>query len=125
MVPPAFPVPLSGNMHSEYRAYRSSVKRLLEVENRPIHVLVQTNPSLAFARERLLEADLADAERHVTLVWTMIGNDKSIVQAPRSRYNALTALRTIWVRREREFGPFVRYTTLSELDPDDQSPSTE
>ncbi len=111
ITPPALPIALSGKMHTEYKEFRMSIKELINDDEPSFEELVKTSPSLAFAREAVLEADLADAESHVTMVWGMIGNDKSIIQAPQSVNNALTSLRLIRNRRELEFSRFVRYST--------------
>lgn len=109
MIPPLFPVALSGRMHLEYKAYRESVSAFLETMPSTMTELVRLQPELALAREQLLEADMAETERHISLVWSMIGTDKSIVQSPRVEDNALSALRLIRDRRAALIDPYVRY----------------
>ena len=89
MVPTVVPVPLSGKMHVEYQLYRKRVDELLVVLPDPVNDLALPEPELAFAREELLEADLIEAERHVCLVEPVVGNARSLIQAPRSSENAV------------------------------------
>ncbi len=109
MVPPLAPVPLSGKMHVEYRSYRESVEELLTVLPASVEDLAFRAPTLAFAREQLLEADLIDAERHVSLVEPLIGNAKSLIQPARSSDNALAVLRRIRDVRANQFAGFIRF----------------
>lgn len=115
MMPPLITTALSGTMHLEYKAYRSAMDDLLRAIDTPIVELARTHPMVALARERLLEADLAEAERHISLVWSMIGTDKSLVQANRVQDNAVSALRAIRDRRAALIAPFVRYATRNGL----------
>lgn len=109
MVPTVVPVPLSGNMHVEYQLYRACVDELLEVLPEPVNELALPEPELAFAREELLEADLIEAERHVCLVEPVVGNARSLIQAPRSSENAVAVLRRMRHRRAAQFEPFLRF----------------
>lgn len=109
MTPPLTSTPLSGTMHVEYRAYRDAVAALLHEASSPVADLARTEPTLALARDHLLEADLADAERHVSLVEPVVGQSKSIVQTARSRTNALSALRSIRADRARVAAPYLRF----------------
>lgn len=115
MMPPLIPTALSGKMHLEYKAYRKAVDDLLGAIDTPIAELATTQPMVALARESLLEADMAEAERHISLVWSMIGTDKSLVQGVRAQDNALGALRMIRDRRAALIAPFIRYATPSRL----------
>lgn len=109
MLPPCVPVALSGRMHIEYKVYRKSIDALLAALPMPVAELARRDPELAFARERLMDADMSEAERHICLVWTMIGNDKSLVQSTRTEDNALGALRLIRDRRLAQIEPFIRF----------------
>lgn len=109
MTPPLTSTPLSGRMHVEYRAYRNAVAALLRETSAPVADLARTEPTLALAREHLLEADLADAERHVSLVEPVVGQSKSIVQTARSQANALSALRSIRAARAQTAAPYLRF----------------
>ena len=109
MVPTVVPVPLSGKMHVEYQLYRARVDELLEVLPDPVNDLALPEPELAFAREELLEADLIEAERHVCLVEPVVGNARSLIQAPRSSENAVAVLRRMRHRRAAQFQPFLRF----------------
>lgn len=111
MTPPLTKKPLSGRMHGEYRSYREEMTELLSAIPSPIAELSPRAPGLALARERLLEADLIDAERHVSLVEPMVGPSKSIVQTARSPLNALSVLRSIRAGRSATIAPFTRFPT--------------
>jgi hypothetical protein len=109
MTPPLTSTPLSGRMHVEYRAYRDAVAALLSEASAPVADLARTEPTLALAREHLLEADLADAERHISLIEPIVGQSKSIVQTARSQGNAVSALRSIRASRARAATPYLRF----------------
>jgi hypothetical protein len=109
MVPTVVRAPLSGKMHLEYQLYRRRVDELLEVLPEPVNELALPEPELAFAREELLEADLIEAERHVCLVEPVVGNERSLIQPPRSSENAVAVLRRMRHRRAAQFEPFLRF----------------
>ena len=109
MVPTVVPVPLSGKMHVEYQLYRKRVDELLEVLPEPVNELALPEPELAFAREELLEADLIEAERHVCLVEPVVGNERSLIQPPRSSENAVAVLRRMRHKRAAQYEPFLRF----------------
>jgi hypothetical protein len=109
MVPTVVPVPLSGKMHVEYQLYRKGVDELLEVLPEPVNELALPEPELAFAREELLDADLIEAERHVCLVEPVVGNERSLIQAPRSSENAVAVLRRMRHKRAADYEPFLRF----------------
>lgn len=108
MVPPFTATPLNGRMHPEYRAYRAAVDDLLEAFPVGIVEMARVAPEFAFAREALFEADLIDAERHVTLVEPVVGQSKALGQSDRSRFNALGSLRSIRDARAHQFKGFTR-----------------
>lgn len=110
MLPPLTVVPLSGRMHTEYRAFRESLGRLLEDVPLSAAELAANDPVLALARDALLEADLIDAERHVTAVEAVVGSDRSLIQAPRSHENAVSMLRRIRAERTAWAAPYLRFT---------------
>jgi len=109
MLPPFLAVPLSGRLHPEYNSYRQTLNDFLVAVPQPISDLVKAKPQLAFARERLLDADLAEADRHISLVWTMVGSEKSLVQLPKQDDNALGALRKIRDRRMIKHAQYMRF----------------
>jgi hypothetical protein len=109
MSPPANPAALSGAMHPESRIYRREVRRLLEIEPAGYDELAARHSQLAAARERLLNADLIDAERHVCLVEAMIRTDHSLAQPEHGSDNGISALRTMRHRQALAYAPFVRY----------------
>jgi hypothetical protein len=109
MVPTVVAAPLSGKMHLEYQLYRKRVDELLEILPEPVNELALGEPELAFAREELLDADLIEAERHVCLVEPVVGNERSLIQAPRSSENAVAVLRRMRHRRAAQFEPYMRF----------------
>ena len=116
MVPTVVPVPLSGSMHMEYRAYRQAVDELIATLPEPVDELALRAPELAFAREALLEADLIEAERHVCLVEPVVGSARSLVQPPATTDNAVSVLRAMRHKRAAAFAPYVRFKdTLAEM----------
>jgi hypothetical protein len=119
MLPPLTEVPLSGRMHVEYRGYRRRLGELLEMLPSPGVKLAATRPTLALARERLLEADLIEAERHVTSVEPLVGDSRSLIQTTKSTENAISALRRIRHRRAAEAAPYVRFPDRQVLSCDD------
>ncbi|MGA5063706.1 hypothetical protein ACPB9E_07950 [Streptomyces exfoliatus] len=107
--PTVVPVPLSGSMHVEYRQYRDAVDELLEVLPESIEDLARHEPGLAFAREALLEADLIEAERRVTLVEPVVGSERSLVQPPATMDNAVSVLRPMRHVRAAKAACLVRF----------------
>ena len=109
MLPPLTTAPLSGRMHLEYRAYREALEDVLGLMPESSEELVVTQPALALARERLLEADLIEAERHVTGIEPLVGSDRSLIQTSKSTDNAISMLRRIRRQRARSASQFVRF----------------
>jgi hypothetical protein len=109
MLPPLTAAPLSGRMHGEYRGYRRRLDELLKVL--PVCGTPQaaSQPALALAGERLLEADIIEAERHVTSVEPLVGDTKSLIQSTKSTENAVSALRAIRHRRAARAAPYLRF----------------
>jgi hypothetical protein len=99
-------------MHPEFRAYRSAVADLLRAVPEPVHGLMRRSPELALARETLLEADLVEAERHVSLVEPLVGAGRSIAQRADAQDNAVSLLRRIRHHRAALFAPFMRHHDL-------------
>jgi hypothetical protein len=109
MLPPLAESPLSGRMHLEYRGYRRRLDELLELLPSSSARLATAQPTLALARERLLEADLIEAERHVTSIEPLVGDSRSLIQTPKSVENAVSALRRIRHRRAARAAAYVRF----------------
>jgi hypothetical protein len=109
MLPPLTTAPLSGRMHLEYRAYRKALEDVLGLVPESSEELAATQPGLALARERLLEADLIEAERHVTGIEPLVGSDRSLIQTSKSTDNAITMLRRIRRQRASRASQFVRF----------------
>jgi hypothetical protein len=109
MLPPLTEAPLSGRMHVEYRGYRRRLAELLELIPLSGARLAAVQPALALARERLLEADLIEAERHVTSVEPLVGDSRSLIQTGKSTENAVSALRQIRHHRAAQAAEYVRF----------------
>lgn len=110
MLPPLVPAPLSGSMHIEYQRYQAGIDTLLETCPEPIEDLAVLHLTLALAREALLEADLIDAQRHVSLVEPLVGAAKSLSQHARTKDNAVSVLQRIHDRRAARYAPFLRFS---------------
>jgi len=100
----------------EYRGYRRRLDELLEVL--PVRGTTQaaSQPALALAGERLLEADIIEAERHVTSVEPLVGDTKSLIQTTKSTENAVSALRAIRHRRAARAAPYLRFPDHAVID---------
>ncbi|WP_194819717.1 hypothetical protein [Nocardia sp. XZ_19_385] len=109
MQPPKTAIPLSGRHHRGYKTFRAAMKELLGVVPEDYEKLVIRDPELAAARDALLEADLIDAERHVTLAYSMVRLRRSIAQLPTGPDNAVGELRLIRHRRAAQYAPLLQY----------------
>lgn len=109
MLPPMTKAPLSGRMHLEYRTYRKALEDVLGLIPESSEELCMAQPALALARERLLEADLIEAERHVTGIEPLVGSDRSLIQTSKSTDNAISVLRRIRAQRAIRAAQFVRF----------------
>lgn len=109
MLPPLTEAPLTGRMHVEYQGYRQRLADLVDLLPQPSAGLAAAQPRLAFSRERLLEADLIEAERHVTSVEPLVRDSRSLIQSGRSVDNAVGSLRHIRHRRAARIAGFVRF----------------
>lgn len=109
MLPPLTAAPLTGRMHLEYQGYRHRLAELLNLLPQSSSGLAAAQPTLALSRERLLEADLIESERHVTSVEPLIRDSRSLIQTGRSTENAVGALRRIRHRRAAMIADYVRF----------------
>jgi hypothetical protein len=109
MLPPLTTAPLSGKMHIEYATYRKTLAVFLDSVPETCTALAALHPLLALSREHLLEADLVDAERHVTSVEPHVGADRSLVRSSKSTENAVSVLRRIRHERAARYAPFLRF----------------
>ncbi|WP_225882322.1 hypothetical protein [Streptomyces aureocirculatus] len=109
MAPPSVDIPLSGRQHRGYKLFRAAMKDLLAVAPDSYEHLAARAPELAEARGALLEADIIDGERHVTLAYSMVHLDRSIAQRPDSPDNAVAELRLMRHRRAAQYAPLIRY----------------
>jgi hypothetical protein len=100
---------LSGRQHRGYKVFRAAMKDLLAVMPEPYGQLAARDPELATARDALLEADLIDSERHVTLAYSMVRLQRSIAQLPDGPDNAVGELRLMRHRRAAHYAPLLRF----------------
>ncbi|MFD0407924.1 hypothetical protein [Kitasatospora sp. NPDC127116] len=109
MEPPSTDIPLSGRQHRGYRLFRTAMKDLLSAIPDSYEQLAARAPELAEARGALLEADLVDAERHVTLAYSLVHLRRSIAQRPEGPDNAVAELRLMRHRRAAQYAPLIRF----------------
>ncbi|MFF2077464.1 hypothetical protein ACFVXG_22255 [Kitasatospora sp. NPDC058162] len=109
MAPPWTDVPLSGRQHRGYKLFRAAMKDLLSLLPDSYEQLASRAPELAEARGALLEADIVDAERHVTLAYSMVHLRRSIAQRPEGPDNAVAELRLMRHRRAAQYAPLIRF----------------
>ncbi|MER5640561.1 hypothetical protein ABT095_26890 [Kitasatospora sp. NPDC002227] len=109
MAPPSVEIPLSGRQHRGYRLFRAAMKDLLLVIPDSYEQLVAHAPELAEARGALLEADIVDGERHVTLAYSMVHLRRSIAQRPEGPDNAVAELRLMRHRRAAQYASLIRF----------------
>ncbi|CAM4411812.1 hypothetical protein NONI108955_25935 [Nocardia ninae] len=109
MQPPDVAIPLSGRQHRGYKTFRGAMKDLLRAVPDTYGHLVARDPDLAAARSALLEADLVDSERHVTLAYSMVRLRRSIAQLPTGPDNAVGELRLMRHRRAAQYAPLIQF----------------
>ncbi|MFE6871873.1 hypothetical protein ACFVFS_35695 [Kitasatospora sp. NPDC057692] len=109
MAPPSTDIPLSGRQHRGYKLFRAAMKDLLAVLPEPYDQLASRSEELAEARGALLEADIVDAERHITLAYSMVHLRRSIAQRPEGPDNAVAELRLMRHRRAAQYAPLIRF----------------
>ncbi|MFD9389887.1 hypothetical protein ACFWBB_03815 [Streptomyces sp. NPDC060000] len=109
MAPPSVDVPLSGRQHRGYKLFRAAMKDLLSVVPDSYERLAARAPELAEARGALLEADIVDGERHVTLAYSMVHLHRSIAQKPEGPDNAVAELRLMRHRRAAQYASLIRF----------------
>ncbi|GAA2152052.1 hypothetical protein GCM10009760_48190 [Kitasatospora kazusensis] len=109
MAPPSVDVPLSGRQHRGYRLFRAAMKDLLSEVPDSYEQLASRAPELAEARGALLEADIVDGERHVTLAYSMVHLRRSIAQKPEGPDNAVAELRLMRHRRAAQYASLIRF----------------
>ncbi|MEU0521841.1 hypothetical protein [Streptosporangium sp. NPDC006007] len=95
MQPPAVPTALTGRTQPEHKAFRKAMRNLVTVSPQSFAEMMATDPDLALARDALLEADLQDIERHISVTAALVGDDRSIVQGETSAVSAVSVLRTM------------------------------
>ncbi|MFD8497438.1 hypothetical protein [Amycolatopsis sp. NPDC059657] len=109
MRPPEVATPLSGRQHRGYKTFRGAMKELLHVVPESYEDLAARDPDLAAARDALLEADLVDSERHVTLAYSMVRLRRSIAQLADGPDNAVGELRLMRHRRAAQYAALIRF----------------
>lgn len=108
MMAPAQTTPLSGRMQYSYKIYRKTVNALLAALPQTYAELATHSAELADACNDLLEADLIDAERHVTLAYSMVDLRHSIAQSNETSRNAVGELRLMRHRLAARYAPHLR-----------------
>ncbi|GAA1226111.1 hypothetical protein GCM10009665_15810 [Kitasatospora nipponensis] len=109
MAPPSVEVPLSGRQHRGYKLFRAAMNDLLAVVPDSYEQLESRSSELAEARGALLEADIVDGERHVTLAYSMVRLRRSIAQKPEGPDNAVAELRLMRHRRAARYAALIRF----------------
>ena len=109
MAPPMVDTPLSGRQHRGYKLFRAAMKDLLSAVPDSYEHLAARAPELAEARGALLEADIVDGERHVTLAYSMVHLRRSIAQKSEGPDNAVAELRLMRHRRAAQYAPLIRF----------------
>ncbi|MBM7169751.1 hypothetical protein JQK87_15255 [Streptomyces sp. G44] len=109
MQPPAVPVALTGRTQPEHKAFRKAMRNLVKVSAQSFADLAATDPELALARDALLEADLQDIERHISVTAALVGDDRSIVQGEASAESAIGVLRTMRHSRAELYRDLMRF----------------
>ncbi|MEV6393489.1 hypothetical protein AB0M39_01655 [Streptomyces sp. NPDC051907] len=109
MAPPSVDIPLSGRQHRGYKLFRTAMRDLLAVVPESYEQLAARAPELAEARGALLEADIVDSERHVTLAYSMVHLDRSIAQRSDGPDNAVAELRHMRHRRAAQYASLIRF----------------
>ncbi|MFJ4654614.1 hypothetical protein ACIP5Y_25365 [Nocardia sp. NPDC088792] len=109
MQPPDVAIPLSGRQHRGYKTFRGAMKELLKVVPDSYEQLNARDPELAAVRSALLEADLVDSERHVTLAYSMVRLRRSIAQMPTGPDNAVGELRRMRHRRAAQYASLIQF----------------
>lgn len=109
MQPPAVPVALTGRTQPEHKAFRKAMRNLVKVSAQPFAELAAADPELAMARDALLEADLQDIERHISVTAGLVGDDRSIVQGGASAESAVAMLRTMRHSRAELYRDLMRF----------------
>ncbi|MFI1913702.1 hypothetical protein [Nocardia sp. NPDC020380] len=109
MQPPEVAIPLSGRQHRGYKTFRGAMKELLKLVPDSYERLHARDPELAAARSALLEADLVDSERHVTLAYSMVRLRRSIAQLPTGPDNAVGELRRMRHRRAAQYASLIQF----------------
>lgn len=109
MAPPSVDAPLSGRQHRGYKLFRAAMKDLLAVVPDSYEQLADRAPELAEARGALLEADIVDGERHVTLAYSMVHLRRSLAQRPEGPDNAVAELRLMRHRRAAQYASLIRF----------------
>ncbi|MEV7230528.1 hypothetical protein AB0M79_26430 [Polymorphospora sp. NPDC051019] len=109
MSPPYVPINLTGVMQIEHRRYRAAVEELITAVPEPYADLMLTRPELADARDEVLEADLLDLERHITLAAVLVGGERSLVQPGTTTQNATSTLRKMRHMRAANYCPLMQF----------------
>ncbi len=106
MCPPSLAIELTGGMNSDHHAYRASLSRLERLMGQSYTELYARSPALAKARDELLEADLADLERHLTLTVRLVGSLPALDES--AEQSAAQSLRALYLQRISRYAGLLR-----------------
>ncbi|MFV2086262.1 hypothetical protein [Micromonospora sp. LOL_021] len=109
MAPPFVEISLSGVMQVEHRRYRAALDEVLQALPQPFAQLSATDRLLAAARDEVLEADLLDLERHVTIAAVLVDGDRSLVQPGTTAQNSTSTLRKMRHLRAARYCPLMQF----------------
>ena len=108
MAPPGVPKPLTGGAFFEHHHYHRQIRRLLDLTG-PYDRFALCFPALAALRDDLLDSDIVDLERHITMGYTLVRDDRSLVQQAGDKDAAVPELRRMRDQRVREYAPYMRF----------------
>jgi hypothetical protein len=107
MVPPALALALTGTQNADHATFRRSIAALLAELDQPFAELVRQHRPLAEARDRLLQADLIDLERHTVMTYRLVGSLPALDEDPGG--SAVQALRALRTRRQAAYSELTRH----------------
>jgi hypothetical protein len=108
------PTPLTGGSFFEHHRYRHQLGRLLRVTG-PYEGFALRFPVLAELRDRLLDADLMDLYAHIRMGYTLVLDDRSLVQQLGNKDSAVAELTRMLLDRLTEFAPYRRLGAAQEV----------
>ncbi|HST33666.1 MAG TPA: hypothetical protein VLJ80_09145 [Solirubrobacteraceae bacterium] len=112
MCPPALEIALSGAMNPDHHALRQALSRVLASADAPNVAALGEHSGLAAATERLLDADVADLERHITLSLRLVGSGPALDEA--DEQSAVGSLRSMYIERLDRYAARLRRDRATE-----------